>query len=62
MDEKGIPLGFGMALSQNQKALEKFSLLDEAAKNDYINKARGVSSKSEMRSLAEDIANTGTSG
>ena len=53
---EGMPLGFGMALAQNAKALEAFAALPEAERQAFIENARRASSKAEMRKYVDEIA------
>lgn len=50
-----LPLGFGMALAQNEKALEKFGQLDERQKQRFLFEARHVRSRNEMQSIVNRI-------
>lgn len=50
-----VPLGFGMALAQNEKALETFAGLDERQKQRLLYDARHVRSKNEMQNLVNRI-------
>lgn len=50
-----MPIGLGMALAQNQKAMEKFALLNEDEKQKIINGTHSVSSKEEMHQYVENI-------
>ena len=54
---KGVPLGFGMALAQNARAVEMFSQLSKSEKRDILEGARSVQSKQEMREYVDSIAN-----
>lgn len=54
-EEQKIPLGLGMALAQNQAAMERFALLPEAEKQGVIAGASQVQSREEMRQYAENI-------
>ncbi|MDD4125380.1 MAG: hypothetical protein PHW77_06640 [Eubacteriales bacterium] len=51
-----LPLGLGMALAQNVKAMERFSSLSDGEKEKIINKAHAVNSKSEMQSFVAGLA------
>ncbi|NLT40554.1 MAG: hypothetical protein GXX89_08850 [Clostridiales bacterium] len=53
--DAGIPLGFGMALAQNEKALEYFSRLDPEQKKRVIDGTHTIGSKKEMRSYVDDL-------
>ena len=51
-----LPLGFGMALSQNEEALRRFSALSSSEREAIMAKAKRVSSKEEMQALVDSIA------
>ena len=51
-----VPLGFGMALAQNETALRKFGALSETEKNTLLDQAHGVRSKAEMQQLVAELA------
>lgn len=55
MEQREIPLGFGMALAQNAQALERFSKLSAAEQTEVIKRASGVSSKAEMQALISNL-------
>ena len=44
-----LPMGFGMALMNNQEAYNRFSLLSEEEKRAIVDGVHGISSKAEMR-------------
>ena len=50
-----LPLGFGMALAQNERALENYTRLDERQKQRFLFEARHVRSRSEMQSIVNRI-------
>ena len=58
MANNQLPIGLGLSLAMNQKAMDRFSGMTEAEKERTIAKSRGVKSKREMdrivSSLAED--------
>lgn len=58
MDNNQLPIGLGLSLAMNQKAMDRFAGMTEAEKERAIAKSRGVKSKREMdrivSSLAED--------
>lgn len=58
MDNQQLPIGLGLSLAMNQKAMDRFSKMTEAEKEKAIAKSRDVKSKREMdrivNSLAED--------
>lgn len=51
MNKTELPLGFGMALAQNEEAMKHFENLTEEEKKNIIQKAHAVNSKQEMQSL-----------
>ncbi len=58
MDNQQLPIGFGLSLAMNQKAMKRFSDMTEAEKEQAIARSRDAKSKREMdrivSSLAED--------
>ena len=57
MDFYQVPIGFGLALSANTAAMNRYAHLSEPQKQDILNKARGVRSEEEMYSLVASLAN-----
>lgn len=55
MDNKEMPVGFGMALAMNPRAMEKFASLSQNEKQKIINGTHNVSSKAEMKQYVENI-------
>ncbi len=53
--EFDLPLGLGMALAQNVKAMERFTTLSDAEKLKIINEAHSVNSKNEMQSFVSKL-------
>ena len=51
-----LPLGFGMALAQNETAMKKFESLTETEKQSVLEQAHQVNSKREMQRLVAGIA------
>ena len=51
-----LPLGFGMALAMNEKALNSYAKLTEAEKEEVIKQSRGARSKAEMEHIVNSIA------
>ena len=56
MSEIELPLGFGMALAQNEHAMKRFESFSEDEKKAIIQKTRTVTSKKEMRMLIDSLA------
>ena len=57
MDFYKVPVGFGLALSANTAAMNRYAHLDEQQKQDVLNKAHSVRSEEEMYSLVASLAN-----
>ena len=49
-------MGLGMALAQNEAAMQKFESLTEPQKQAVINATHSVKSKREMRQLVRDLS------
>ena len=50
-----LPMGFGLALLQNKKALERFYSMTKAQQNEIIAQAGLVQSKQDMLSFVDGI-------
>ena len=57
MDFYNIPVGFGLALSGNTAAMNRYAHLTEAEKQNILNKAHNVRSEEEMYTLVANLAN-----
>ena len=57
MDFYNIPIGFGLALSANTAAMNRYAQLSESEKQTILNKAHSVHSEKEMYSLVASLAN-----
>lgn len=55
LNDDAVPIGFGMALAQNMAAMEHYSEMTEAEKEDILNRARDAKSKSEMDSIVSGL-------
>lgn len=55
MQEFELPLGFGMALAQNEQAMKNFENLSSDEKQAIIDKTHNVKSKKEMKSLVNSL-------
>ena len=55
MDFKEVPIGFGMALAQNEEAMNAFAMMTTQQKQAVWQKARSVCSKAQMRQLVDSI-------
>lgn len=56
MSKIELPMGFGMALAQNEAAMQKFESLTEPQKKAVINATHNVNSKREMQQLVMDLS------
>lgn len=52
-----VPIGFGLALSSNTAAMNRYAHLSESQKQDILNKAYNVRSEEEMYALVANLAN-----
>ena len=57
MNFYNVPIGFGLALSANTSAMNRYAHLSEAQKQDILNRAHNVRSEKEMYSLVASLAN-----
>lgn len=55
---KELPLGMGMALAQNEPAMERFAAMPMAEQKAVIEGARQVRSRREMQNYVENIGRT----
>lgn len=51
-----VPIGFGMTLSQNEKAVNAYAMMTKEQKNAILAKAHKVRSEQEMQQLVAHIA------
>ena len=56
MDFYKIPIGFGMALAMNEPAMNAYSAMTEAQKQDILSKAHNVRSEKEVHDLVASLA------
>lgn len=59
MEGKELPLGFGMALAQNEAAMKQFESLSDSEKQAILQQAHNVNSKREMQQLVAGIVSGG---
>jgi len=52
-----LPIGFGLALSANTAAMNRYAHLSESQKQEILNKAHTVKSEKEIYSLVARLAN-----
>lgn len=57
MDFYQVPIGFGLALSSNTAAMNRYAHLSEQQKQDILNRAHNVRNEEEMYALVADLAN-----
>lgn len=58
----GIPMGFGMALAQNSRAMAYFSSLSEEQRKSIIDGTHSINSKQEMQSYVNNLVDKGFQG
>ena len=57
MDFYQVLIGFGLALSANTAAMNRYAYLTKQQKQDILNKAHNVRSEKEMHDLVASLAN-----
>ena len=57
MDFYKVPIGFGLALSADTAAMNRYAQLSEAQRQDILNKAHNVRSEKEMYALVASLTN-----
>lgn len=57
MDFYKVPIGFGLALSTNTAAMNRYAHLTEEQKQEVLNRAHNVRSEKEMYTLVAHLAN-----
>jgi len=55
LNDKEIPIGLGMALSQNLDAMQVFASMDEVARNRVIERSHRAQSKNDMQNIITDL-------
>lgn len=55
MDFYKVPIGFGMALSMNPPALNKWSAMTEEQQQAILKKAHNAGSEQEMRQIVNSL-------
>lgn len=56
MDFATVPIGFGMALAQNEQAVNAYAMMTKEQKNAILAKAHSAKSKREMEQIVAGIA------
>lgn len=51
-----MPIGFSMALAQNEAALSRFGTMTESEKQAILSKAHGARSEREMEQIVASLA------
>lgn len=57
MDFSEVPIGFGMALAQNEAAMVRYAHLEEDKKQEILSQAHNIHSEQEMYALVASLAN-----
>ncbi len=52
---KDVPIGFGLSLAMNEKAMEHYGRMTEAERKSWLLRAGQVESKAEMEKLVDEI-------
>ena len=56
MNVQEVPIGFGMALAQNEKAVNTYAMMTREQKNAILAKAHAARSQEEMQTIVASIA------
>ena len=55
MDYTNMPLGLGIAITSNRAAMDRFIDMSDEEKNDFIERGRGIMSKTEIDKLVNSL-------
>lgn len=55
MEKIELPLGFGMALAQNETAMQRFEAMTEPEKQAILQQTHNIRSKKEMRQFVSQL-------
>jgi len=58
MDFYKVPIGFGLALAQNDKAMAAYAAMPQPQKQVILNRAHNARSEKEMHQIVSQIANS----
>ena len=56
MDFYKVPIGFGMALAQNERAVSAYAAMTKEEKDTVLARAHQAESREEMRQIVADMA------
>ena len=56
MDYAEVPIGFGLALAQNEEAMNAFAMMTREEKQAIWNRAHNARSEKEMHQIVSSIA------
>lgn len=56
MDFAEVPIGFGMALAQNETAVNAYAMMTKEQKNAILERAHKARSEQEMHQIVDSIA------
>ena len=56
MDLGEVPVGFGMALAQNETAVNAYAMMTKEQKQAILSRARSAHSEQEMHRIVAEIA------
>lgn len=56
MDFTEVPIGFGMALAQNERAVSAYAAMTKEEKDTVLARAHQAESREEMRQIVADMA------
>ena len=56
MDFTKVPIGFGMELAQDEKAMQRYAILTKEEKRALLKRAHSAKSETEMRQIVMSIS------
>lgn len=56
MDFTKVPIGFGMELAQDEKAMQRYAIMAKEEKRALLKRAHSARSEKEMREIVMSIA------
>ena len=59
MDHSTVPMGFAMALAQNETAVNAYAMMTQEEKASFLAKAHQAKTKNEMQQLISNLAAEG---
>lgn len=55
-----LPMGFGMALMQNENAMRRFASMSDDEQKSVLSQTHAIQSKKEMQAFVDHLGDSGT--